>query len=114
MQIFVKLLVGRTIMLDVEPFETTFCIKRRLSELHDVDFDRCTLLICGKVMFNHQTMSDCNIRLESTIHAVYQKIIFITPPIKDIMITMNFVGILPIIWANMTSESTKYITSEKN
>ena len=101
MQIFVKLLVGgKTILLDVQPFETVLCVKRRLSELHDVDFDRCVLFICGKAMFNHQTMSDCNICLESTIHVVYRKVKYIMPPMKDMIVTMNLVGILPIIWAN--------------
>lgn len=103
MQIFVKLLVGKTVILDVEPFETTLCVKKRLSELHDVDFDRCILLICGKTMQNNQTMSDCNIHLESTIHAVYRQTISITPPIKDIMITMSMVGILPIIFGKLFS-----------
>ena len=87
MQIFVKLLVGRTILLDVQPSETVLSVKRRL-------------FICGKKMFNHQTISDCNIFLESTVHVAYQKARYFAPPMKDVMIHMNFIGILSFIWAN--------------
>lgn len=97
---FKLLFNDNTILLDIEKFETVLCVKRRLSDFYNVDYDRCILLICGKVMFNHQKMSDCNICLESTIHVVYRKLKYIMPPMKDIMINMNFVGILPIIWAN--------------
>ena len=100
MQIFVKLLVGKTILLDVQPSETVLSVKRRLSQLHNVDFDRCVLFICGKKMFNHQTMSDCNIFLESTVHVAYQKARYFAPPMKDVMIHMNFIGILSFILGN--------------
>ena len=74
MQIFVKLLVGETILLDVQPSETVLSVKRQLS--------------------------DCNIFLESTVHVAYQKARYFAPPMKDVMIHMNFIGILSFIWAN--------------
>ena len=101
MQIFVKLLVGgKTILLDVEPSESVLCVKRRLAAYHGVDFDRCVFFICGKIMANFDLICDYNIQTESTIHVVYKKLEHISPPMKDMIVTMNLVGILPLIWAN--------------
>ena len=98
MQIFVKTVEGKTIIFDVEPSESVICVKRRLAETHGVDFGRCVFFICGKIMANLDLLCDYNIQTESTIHIVYKKLEHTSPPMKDIMIAMNFVGILPLIW----------------
>ena len=94
-----KTVEGKTILFDVEPSESVLCVKRRLASSHGVDFDRCVFFICGKIMANLDSICDYNIQTESTIHVAYRKLEHISPPMKDIMISMNFVGILPLVWS---------------
>ena len=39
-------------------------------------------------------------KLESTVHVAYQKARYFAPPMKDVMIHMNFIGILSFILGN--------------
>lgn len=105
MRIFVKTLEGKTILFDVESGESVLSVKKRLAAEHGVDFDRCILMICGKKMANDHLMSYHNIQTESTLHVIYRKVKpvdplvdpLVGPPMKDVMMTMIFSGILPIL-----------------
>ena len=101
MRIFVKTLEGKTVLFDVESGESVLSVKKRLAAEHGVDFDRCILMICGKKMANDHLMSYHNIQTESTLHVIYRKVKpvdpLVGPPMKDVMMTMIFSGILPIL-----------------
>lgn len=94
MQIFIKSFTGKTITLNVEPTDTVLSVKRQLAESQTLDITRCKLMYCGNSMYDGELLGDHNIQLESTIHLLYR---LLSTPTKDVMTTMNFVGILPII-----------------
>lgn len=98
MRIFVKTLEGKTVLFDVESCESVLSVKKRLAAEHDVDFDRCVLMICGKKMANADLMCEHDIQTESTLHIVYRKVKpAVGPPMKDVMMAMIFIGLLPMI-----------------
>ena len=98
MRIFVKTLEGKTVLFDVESCESVLSVKKRLAVEHGVDFDRCVLMICGKKMANADLMCDHDIQTESTLHIVYRKVKpAVGPPMKDVMMAMIFIGLLPMI-----------------
>jgi ubiquitin C len=107
MRIFVKTLEGKTVLFDVESCESVLSVKKRLAAEHGVDFDRCILMICGKKMANDELMCDHNIQTESTLHVIYRKVKIVGslvgplvgPPMKDVMMAMIFIGLLPIIFS---------------
>ena len=97
MQIFIKSFTGKTITLNVESTDTVLSVKKRLAESQTLDITRCKLMYCGNSMYDGELLGDHNIQLESTIHLLYRLLRFSTTPTKDVMTTMNFIGILPII-----------------
>ena len=94
MQIFIKSFTGKTITLNVEPTDTVLSVKRQLAKSQTLDITRCKLMYCGNRMYDGELLGDHNIQLESTIHLLYR---LLSTPTKDVMTTMNFIGILPII-----------------
>ncbi|XP_062204935.1 polyubiquitin-like [Phragmites australis] len=61
MQIFVKMLTGETITLDVEPSDTISRVKEKIRDRHRIIFD-------GKQLNEWSKLADYNIQKESTLH----------------------------------------------
>lgn len=70
MQVFVKTLDGRTITLDVERTDTIAAVKRKIQNKEGVSPDMQRLIYQGNSLEDDQTLEDCKVTNEATIHWV--------------------------------------------
>ncbi|XP_058448014.1 uncharacterized protein LOC131428249 [Malaya genurostris] len=70
MQIYVKTLTGRTIVLSVEATDSVESLKKKVEEREDVPPNNQRLLFAGKQLEDGRFLSDYSIIKGSTVHLV--------------------------------------------
>ena len=70
MQIYVKTLYGKTFTLEVEHTVTVEEVKFMIQLIEGISQDQQRLIFNGRQLNDHQTLFDCNVKKESTLHMV--------------------------------------------
>ena len=70
MQIFVKLLAGKVITLDVQTTDTVLDLKKKIAAVEKIGIDKLKLIFSGNTLENDKKLNEYDIEEESTVYAI--------------------------------------------
>ena len=99
MQIFIKTLVGNTLVLEVQDSDTIASVKAQITKREKVASDHQRLIFDGKQLEDDQTVGDYRIRTDSVLHLVVRPVARqpAAPPTNEVVPQSIFTTIFEIL-----------------
>ncbi|OMJ85916.1 hypothetical protein SteCoe_12692 [Stentor coeruleus] len=73
MQLFIKALTGKTIIIEAETIDSIRTIKTKIEEKENIPYEQQRIIFAGKELEDHKCLNDYNYQKSSTLHIVIRQ-----------------------------------------